>query len=108
MTMRLVEMHNAHIVWMYCLDPVSGWWCASCDGLGLTAAGKTFEEMTAEIPVAMEALFRILITEGAFQAFLEERGWERVQVPARVSVNRLKFDIPYQVQQAPASMACQA
>ncbi len=106
MGVRVVKMHQIqNLVWLFCRDPVSHWWVAHCDALGLTAAGKTFDEMAAEISVAMDALFRILLREGEIHAFLEARGWKPVTAPLK-RTSRVKFDIPYTTKQASSASLC--
>lgn len=62
------------LLWEIFKDNLTDEWIGVCDGIGLTACGKTIPLLLVQITDSTETLFYDLVSEGNLEDFLVLRG----------------------------------
>lgn len=73
--MNLIQI-SAQVRWNYFRGRGRNW-VAVCDPLGLTTEGATVAGLMDSINEVMQHMFGALLKEGALDAFLKKRGWDK-------------------------------
>lgn len=100
MAMDLTIQIQAQMVWK--AKPLTtGGWIGVCDPLGVTIEASDQAELRSMIEETHHTLFLDLLQDGELEQFLHERGWQaHVPIPTGVPQGGVRFDVPFQVEQA--------
>ena len=61
---------SREITWKVDLDEASGQWIGTCDPVGLTASGDTYNELVKAINESVDAVLQDLLKSGDLDKFL--------------------------------------
>ena len=91
------------VAWNFFRDPHSDNFIGVCDALRLTCFGSTLGELHEMIEDTMQTLMVGMVETGELRDFLTQKGWQMAgPLPAKI-VPGLRFEIPTDIHQRPAS-----
>jgi len=74
-----------------------GRWIGVCEPLGLTAEGKSLEDLRQNIERSIQRLMEQLTSTGEFDSFLAERGWRGMPAAGEPQQHSAQYRIPIQL-----------
>lgn len=75
----------------------SGQWVGVCEPLGLTAEGKSLENLRQNIERSIQRLMEDLASTGEFDSFLTERGWRGMLAAGKRQQDPAQYRMPIQL-----------
>ena len=75
----------------------SGQWIGVCEALGLTAKGKSLDDLRQSVEWSIQRLMEELTSMGEFDSFLRDRGWRGMPGVGKPPQNGAQYQIPIQL-----------
>lgn len=88
---------QSQLQWRATKIPASGRWIGICDAMSLSMEADSLDELHSLINETLQLVFIDLLEDNELDQFLQERGWQAVNLPTQHDGGDIEFDVPWEL-----------